>query len=176
MPGSTPLSINNDHLVVRFIGMVGNLFSSDPPPTPNLGVKEFSTKIAGALPTGLLFKQTGRIRLTAGTSEILDILGIDKEEFTWEKLSLCNQHDYINTNMFFDEYENSEPVAKMIDDLCLSCPVMALCLKKGVESKAWGVWGGVYLIRGKMAPERNAHKTKKTWDKIKSRLLDDAVL
>lgn len=102
-------------------------------------------------------------------------LGADREDFDWTDLALCRGMD---TNMFYDDYESSPGIAHAVDQMCLSCPIMEICLKQGIENGEWGVWGGVYLVRGKVSKERNAHKSKKDWDAIKNRLersnLDDA--
>lgn len=114
--------------------------------------------------------------MTQETSDALKRLGVEDDDFYWQKLALCNDGEQsLQTNLFYDDYEESEAVAKMVDEICLSCPVMAICLKEGLANSEWGVWGGVYLVRGKQSPARNQHKTKKVWDRIKDRLIDDAV-
>ena len=37
------------------------------------------------------------------------------------------------------------------------------CFAVGVSQKAYGVWGGIYLDRGKVSREFNRHKTKQDW-------------
>lgn len=100
-------------------------------------------------------------------SDALRALGIDLETLEWQDLSLCNGMD---TNLFFDDYEADEQVARMIDDACLSCPVFAQCLERGMENGEWGVWGAIYLDKGKPDTNRNAHKTPEIWAAIKERL------
>lgn len=113
---------------------------------------------------------------TLETSDSLKSLGVDDEDFYWQKLALCNDDEQqIEVSLFFEQYEESESVARMVDEMCLSCPVMAICLKEGHDNAEWGVWGGIYMVRGKSNAARNAHKTKKTWDRIKERLIEDAV-
>lgn len=68
--------------------------------------------------------------------------------------------------MFYDDYESETQVAFVVDDACLSCPVMKQCLERGVENGEWGVWGGVYLTSGKRDKNRNAHKTPEVWNAI----------
>lgn len=96
-----------------------------------------------------------------------DVLGIDIEELEWQDLAICHG---METNLFYDDYEQDENVARMVDDACLSCPVMATCLQWGVDNNEWGVWGGVYLTSGKRDAGRNAHKTKTTWNEIKEKM------
>ena len=102
-------------------------------------------------------------------SSVLDALGIDPDELKWQDLVACNQMDI---NLFFDDYEADENVAKMIDEACLSCPVMAQCLKQGMDNGEWGVWGGIFLTSGKPDKKKNAHKTPEVWDEIRSRIID----
>lgn len=105
-------------------------------------------------------------------SDALSVLGIDLEALEWQDLALC---DGMETNLFYDDYESDEQVANMVDQACLSCPVLAQCLQRGVDNGEWGVWGGIYLVGGKPDMNRNAHKTPDIWQHIKERI-GDAVL
>lgn len=69
----------------------------------------------------------------------------------------------MDTNIFFDKYEEDQSLAKSVDKACRSCPVNKNCFAWGVSQKEWGVWGGVYLKDGKIDKEFNAHKTKEDW-------------
>ena len=69
----------------------------------------------------------------------------------------------LNTNIFFDKYEEDVPTRGIVDSLCLSCPVARTCFAVGVSGKEWGVWGGIYLDNGEISKEFNLHKTKKDW-------------
>ena len=40
---------------------------------------------------------------------------------------------------------------------------MRQCFAAGVGNKEYGVWGGVYLEKGKVSREFNRHKTKADW-------------
>ncbi len=119
-------------------------------------------------------------KLTLETSDA-DPLGLESQDFHWTDLSLCrtdkagNEDNQIRTSMFYDEYEEDLNTRKIIDDLCLSCPVMPVCLRSGIENAEWGVWGAVYLVRGKPRRTLNSHKSKATNERIKDRLLDDAI-
>ncbi len=99
-------------------------------------------------------------------SEILDILGVDKEDINWTDIATCSG---IETNYFFDDYENDAILAKNIDEMCMICPVAKDCLLAGVENSEYGVWSGVYLSLGKIDKTRNAHKTQEFWKKWKAR-------
>lgn len=100
-------------------------------------------------------------------SDVLSELGLDLDELEWQDLALC---EGMPTNMFYDDYESDVQVAKIVDEACLSCPVMAQCLERGVENGEWGVWGGVYLVSGKQDKNRNAHKTADIWEAIRERI------
>lgn len=100
-------------------------------------------------------------------SEIEEFLNISLDELTWQDLSICSG---VKTELFFEGYESDEMTANMVDEMCLSCPVLAACAKQGVMNNEWGVWGGVFLSNGKMDEKKNAHKTPETWDELRSRL------
>jgi len=82
----------------------------------------------------------------------------------------------MDTNLFYDDYESDEQVAKVVDDVCLSCPVMNQCLERGMDNGEWGVWGGIYLVSGRPDMNRNAHKNQDIWEQIRERLGDDSLL
>lgn len=73
---------------------------------------------------------------------------------------------------FYDNYETTETVAKLTDEVCLSCPVLKECLRAGTENGEYGVWGGFYLTAGKVDTNRNAHKTRETWKRLRDRIGD----
>lgn len=95
------------------------------------------------------------------------LLGIDLDELEWQDLALCAG---MEINMFYDDYESDQNVARVTDEACLSCPVMAQCLQEGLSNGEWGVWGGTYLTSGKVDQSRNLHKTKEVWDRIKEKI------
>lgn len=97
-------------------------------------------------------------------SDALSVLGIDLEELEWQDLALCSGDD---TNDHYDNYESDLQIAKIVDQKCLSCPVIVQCLQRGVENGEWGVWGGIYLTSGKPDINRNNHKTQDIWEAIK---------
>lgn len=102
----------------------------------------------------------------------------------WQAGSACESMD---TNFFFDLYDGTEPLDKeapdekmteeerkedlfsfrhVIDDTCLSCPIRKTCFARGVSSKEWGVWGGVYLKDGKIDKDANSHKSRSDWANV----------
>lgn len=101
------------------------------------------------------------------SDSLSELLGIDVDELEWTDLALC---DGMEINLFYDDYESDTNVATMVDEACLSCPVMAQCLQEGIHNSEWGVWGGMYLTGGKVDKNRNSHKTKEVYARIKEKL------
>jgi hypothetical protein len=100
---------------------------------------------------------------------IFTALGLDAEDLSWEDLALCSG---MNTDWFYDDYDD-EAISHMVDEACLSCPVMKQCMQQGVEGNEWGVWAGVYLVSGKADLNKNKYKSKETWARIRKRLVDE---
>jgi hypothetical protein len=80
--------------------------------------------------------------------------------YSWASQGKCHELD---TNLFFEKYEEDAEVAGTLDRLCMSCPVQAKCLATAVSNKEWGVWGGVYFEDGKISRQFNKHKTNEEW-------------
>jgi hypothetical protein len=80
--------------------------------------------------------------------------------YKWKDKAKCLGMD---TNIFFDKYEQDPAMAASIDALCQQCPVNKECFAVGVSNKEYGVWGGVYLDAGKISREFNRHKSKADW-------------
>ena len=78
----------------------------------------------------------------------------------WKDKGLCVGED---VNLFFDKYEEDIEVRKEIDSLCSICPMARVCFATGISQKAYGVWGGIYLDKGRISREYNKHKTKQDW-------------
>lgn len=78
----------------------------------------------------------------------------------WKDNAKCLGMD---TNLFFDVYEEDKKLAASIDKLCQSCSVNKQCFAVGVSGKEWGVFGGVYLKDGAIDKENNNHKSKQDW-------------
>lgn len=85
----------------------------------------------------------------------------------WKEQALCLNMD---TNIFFDKYEEDEELRVAVDQLCIKCPVQRECLASAVTRQEWGVWGGVYFEKGKISKEFNNHKDKAKWFSIWSSL------
>ena len=99
-------------------------------------------------------------------SSILNSLGVDEEDFDWYDLAICRGMD---TNLFYDQYEADQNIAKNIDEMCLSCPVLEMCFKAGKEMNEYGVWGGVFMNSGSIGKSKNLHKTADTWKRLKKK-------
>lgn len=78
----------------------------------------------------------------------------------WKNEAPCLNYD---VNLFFDKYEEQPELRPAIDKFCSECPLMRQCFAVGVSQKEWGVWGGVYLEKGKISREFNNHRTKQNW-------------
>ena len=99
-------------------------------------------------------------------SNILDDLGIDQEDLDWYDLAICRNMD---TNLFYEKYEADPNIARNIDEMCLSCPVISMCFESGSENNEYGVWGGVYLNSGSIDKSKNLHKAADTWKRLKKK-------
>jgi hypothetical protein len=99
-------------------------------------------------------------------SDILNDLGLDKDDFQWYHLAVCAGMD---TNLFYEKYEADVNIAKSIDEACLSCPVIQICYKAGKQDNEHGVWGGIYLNSGSIDKARNVHKTQNVWKRLKKK-------
>ena len=99
-------------------------------------------------------------------SDILNDLGVDKDDFDWYNLAVCRGMD---TNLFYDKYEIDINIAKSVDEACISCPVISICYESAVDNSEYGVWGGVYLTAGSIDKTKNLHKTPEIWKKLRSK-------
>jgi hypothetical protein len=82
------------------------------------------------------------------------------KQHLWKDEAICLGLD---TNIYFDKYEDDEESRNIVDDFCKQCPVKKICFANGISGKEWGVWGGVYLENGEISREFNKHKSKKDW-------------
>lgn len=80
----------------------------------------------------------------------------------WKNDAACEGWD---VNIFFDKYEEDLELRPAVDEYCQDCPVARMCFASGITNKEYGVWGGVYLEKGKISKEFNSHKTKQDWAK-----------
>lgn len=105
---------------------------------------------------------------------IFDELAKDTDDFSWEKLALCQgivgprKPNGDADDPLYDSYEDSIDSARAVDEMCERCPVRRNCLITGVENKEQGVWGGFYLVAGKPDKNKNAHKTPDQWADLRS--------
>jgi hypothetical protein len=98
---------------------------------------------------------------------LLDQLGIDPEDFTWEQLAACNN---MEVEWFYDRYENDNVHARNLDQVCYNCPVIRACAEQALDAKEEGLWGGVYWNNGKVDKVRNKHKTPEEWAMIEEKI------
>lgn len=82
------------------------------------------------------------------------------KQHLWKDNAPCKNLD---TNIFFDKYEEDIENRLMVDAFCMSCPLITKCFANGISGKEWGIWGGIYLEDGKPSREFNNHKTKADW-------------
>jgi hypothetical protein len=82
------------------------------------------------------------------------------KQHLWKDKAVCLGLD---TNIFFDKYEDNVEVRPIVDAMCQRCPVSKICFANGVSGKEYGVWGGVFLELGNISREFNKHKTKQDW-------------
>ena len=82
------------------------------------------------------------------------------KQHLWKDDSLCFGLD---TNLYFDKYEDDTDQRPITDDMCKICPVRKICFANGISGKEWGVWGGVYLENGEISKEFNKHKSRQDW-------------
>ena len=73
--------------------------------------------------------------------------------------------------LFFEGYESSVDTARLVDQMCMGCPVIKQCFDEGRSRNATGVHGGIYLLRGVPDKSRNSHKDSSDWDALWSLLL-----
>lgn len=78
----------------------------------------------------------------------------------WKENALC---EGIDPTVFFDQYEEMPETRPEVDDLCKDCPVQKQCIMAGAHGKETGVWGGIYLLRGKPSREFNNHRKNDNW-------------
>lgn len=98
---------------------------------------------------------------------LLDELGLDQQTLSWHQLAFCKN---MELNWFYNDYVADTELAKAMDEVCLSCPVMKECLFDANAMKDSGLRGGIYLDEGKPDKLRNAHKTPEVWERIQERL------
>ena len=88
----------------------------------------------------------------------------------WKDKGSCVNYD---VNLFFDKYEENEQLRPAIEQICSDCPVARTCFAVGISQKEYGVWGGVYLEKGKISREFGKHRKKADWAKTWKYLTTD---
>jgi hypothetical protein len=88
----------------------------------------------------------------------------------WQEKAKCLNLD---TNIFFDKYEEDVGLRFAVDKLCSECPVRKECVAYAVSRQEWGVWGGIYFEKGKISKEFNDHKKNDDWFEVWSALTMD---
>jgi hypothetical protein len=96
---------------------------------------------------------------------------LEDDDLNWWHLAICqgmndkrpDDEPHQHKDYFYDEYEKDPVMAKVMDSICMSCPVRQQCLRDGIENGEYGLWGGIFLDNGKIDKTRNAHKTDETW-------------
>lgn len=81
----------------------------------------------------------------------------------WYHLSICHG---MKLSYFYEDYEKDAIFARVMDGICLSCPVRELCFQEGTEDNNYGLWGGVFLNNGKIDEVRNEHKSEEVWRQL----------
>lgn len=69
----------------------------------------------------------------------------------------------LDTNLFFEKYEDEVETRPQIDAICRGCPVVRQCFAVGISGKEYGVWGGIFIENGSISREFNKHKSKSDW-------------
>ena len=82
------------------------------------------------------------------------------KQHLWKDEAFCLG---LETNLYFEEYEDKLELRNGIDKICMQCPVKKICFANGISGKEWGGWGGVYLEGGEISREFNRHKSKQDW-------------
>lgn len=90
--------------------------------------------------------------------ELADLGIEDPEKFKWQDIALCKN---MPLEWFFEQYESDPTHARIVDSMCMACPIRAECLQFGTTTQAFGVFGAVYLQWGKPDKQRNKHKSQK---------------
>jgi hypothetical protein len=90
----------------------------------------------------------------------------------WKDSAACEAYD---VNLFFDKYEENEQLRPAIENVCAACPVRRECFANGISNKEYGVWGGIYLEKGKISREFGRHRNKKAWAQVWKKLTMDGT-
>lgn len=81
---------------------------------------------------------------------------LDRDNFTWQDLSMCEGINPFNPNIkdradiFFEESESNLNVEAATKSICDYCPVKEMCKRDAIETKAHGVRGGELFAGGRI--------------------------
>ena len=87
---------------------------------------------------------------------------MDLSRHDWRDAAACRGMD---TDRFFDTYENEPSSRAATDAVCRSCPVIRACHSWWRAYKETGVWGGIYLTEGEIDDEFSS-KDPDDWAKM----------
>jgi hypothetical protein len=100
-------------------------------------------------------------------NEILNEFGIDEADVDWKDFAYCKSID----PRYFDRfYQDTPKLRPIVDDLCLSCPVLKECGIAAVTNRESYVWAGTFFDNGVPVPEMNDHKTEEFKNRLKERI------
>ena len=92
-------------------------------------------------------------------SEFKFILDINKAEYATKGNCLGHPH-----HMWFPELGDRGSSSLEAKKICSTCPVKVECLEYGIDTKSYGIWGGITLRNGipnrKRGRKTNADKTE----------------
>ena len=61
----------------------------------------------------------------------------------------------INTEVFYPAQDTFTPAEeRVIERMCIDCPIMMACLEWGLAHEKYGVWGGTTPVRRKIIREK----------------------
>ena len=76
-------------------------------------------------------------------SEFKFVLDINKAEYATKGSCLGHPH-----HMWFPELGDPGNGAVEAKKICSTCPVKVECLEYGIDTKSYGIWGGITLRNG----------------------------
>lgn len=95
------------------------------------------------------------------------------EMYPWPRdlTPACQGHE--DPDLWFPFTEGELTRARIV---CQSCPIQLLCLEVAVERKDSGVWGGVHLRNGKVAPlQSTTHPDKLRKERMAAKAAERAA-
>jgi hypothetical protein len=98
---------------------------------------------------------------------LLEAFGRDEDEVKWQDFGSCVGLD---PQLFDETYKDNPALRPVVDEICLTCPVMKECYEAGTKNGESFVWGGTYLENGKPVPDLNDHKTDAVNNQMDKRL------